>query len=246
VRLRVVSWNIHKAIGGVDRRYRPDRVLDVLRHYEADVILLQEVDEGVRRSRFHRQLDLLGDALSMHHRCYGANVKVRRGVYGNATFSRYPLRECRNIDLTLPPKKRRGALYTRVRVTNGGGSRTLHVVNLHLGLAGYERRAQLRRLLAGPPFPRLHARTPLLVAGDFNDVWDRLGARFFEPAGFRRAGHALNTFPAWMPARPLDAVWVRGDLQAERCMRSHLELAREASDHLPLIADLDLQAPRAR
>jgi len=246
VKLRVVSWNIHKAIGGLDRRYRPERVLEVLRHYAADIVLLQEVDEGVRRSRFHRQVDLLGDELGMHHRCYGANVRVRRGVYGNATFSRFPLRECRNIDLTIPPKKRRGALYTRVRVAENGGSRTLHVVNLHLGLAGYERRMQMRRLLTGVPFPRLHARTPVLVGGDFNDVWGTIGPRFLHPGGFRRAGQALNTFPAWLPARPLDGVWVRGDLQAERCMRGHLRLAREASDHLPLIADLDLQAPRAR
>lgn len=38
--LRVLSYNIHKGIGGLDRRYRPDRVQDVLEHYAADIVLL--------------------------------------------------------------------------------------------------------------------------------------------------------------------------------------------------------------
>jgi endonuclease/exonuclease/phosphatase family metal-dependent hydrolase len=50
MRLRVVSYNIHRAIG-VDRRFRPDRVVRILSAYDADIVLLQEVDEGVPRSR---------------------------------------------------------------------------------------------------------------------------------------------------------------------------------------------------
>ncbi|MHC4932056.1 MAG: endonuclease/exonuclease/phosphatase family protein, partial [Planctomycetota bacterium] len=82
MRIRVLTWNIHKGIGGVDRRYRPERVIEVIRHYDPDVVLLQEVDEGVRRSRFDRQVDLIGDALDMRNRAYGPNVKVRKGRYG--------------------------------------------------------------------------------------------------------------------------------------------------------------------
>ena len=48
--LRVITYNIHKAIG-VDRRFRPQRIVDILRHYDADVVTLQEVDDGVPRSR---------------------------------------------------------------------------------------------------------------------------------------------------------------------------------------------------
>ena len=46
MRPRLLTWNIHKGIGGIDRRYRPDRIVEVIRHYEPDVVLLQEVDEG--------------------------------------------------------------------------------------------------------------------------------------------------------------------------------------------------------
>jgi endonuclease/exonuclease/phosphatase family metal-dependent hydrolase len=48
VRIRVVTYNIHRAIG-VDRRFRPDRIIRILSAYDADVVLLQEVDDGVPR-----------------------------------------------------------------------------------------------------------------------------------------------------------------------------------------------------
>jgi endonuclease/exonuclease/phosphatase family metal-dependent hydrolase len=243
MRLRVMTWNIHKGIGGVDRRYRPQRIVDVIAHYHPDVVFLQEVDEGARRSGFHRQVDVLGDALGLRHRIFAPNVRLRLGPghYGNAILSRWPLFDARNVDLSIALKKRRGVLYARCRVRNGRHSRTIALYNLHLGLAAYERRLQLRRFLGSHPFAQLHHRTPLLVGGDFNDLYGSLGRRLLEPAGFRRAGVASHTYPAILPVRPLDALYLRGDLHCDHCFPSRLELTREASDHLPLVADLEMR-----
>ena len=52
---RVVSYNIHKGIGGVDRRYRLDRIIETLGHLEADIVCLHEVDDGVPRSNHDQQ-----------------------------------------------------------------------------------------------------------------------------------------------------------------------------------------------
>ena len=244
MKLRVLSWNIHKGIGGVDRRYRPERVIEVIAHYEPDLVMLQEVDDGVPRSRLDRQIDVLGDALDLRHRTFGPNVRLRRGRYGNATLSRWPLSDVRNVDLTVKPKKRRGALYARCRVRHGRRSRTLAVFNVHLGLAGFERKMQLRRLLRIQPFARLHDRTPLVLGGDFNDLYGTLGPKVLEPAGFRTSGQPAATYPAIYPVRALDGLYVRGDLVCVRCIRSRLQLTRDASDHLPLIADLELSWAR--
>ncbi len=241
MRVRVMTWNIHKGIGGVDRRYRPERIIAVVGHYRPDILLLQEVDEGAPRSRHHRQVDHLGDAIGLRHRAYAPNVRMRNGVYGNATLSRWPIVAHSNIDLTLPPKKRRGALYTRIRVRTARRSRTLVVYNLHLGLAGFERSIQIRRFLAAQPFAHLHPSTPLLVGGDFNDLWGTLGKRFLRPAGFARAGALVHTYPAFLPVRPLDGLHVRGEVVVENAFCGRMELAREASDHLPLLAELDLR-----
>src|SRR5262249_33698289 len=144
---------IHKCIGGVDRRYDPLRVADTIAHYAPDVLLLQEVDEGARRSNGDRQVDLLGETLGFHHRTFFPNVAVRGGgEYGNAILSRYPIVETRNVDLTVGWKKRRSVLHAICRVRKDGLDRTLHVYNMHLGLAAYERRIQLQSFLDSHPF----------------------------------------------------------------------------------------------
>jgi len=186
--LRIVTWNIHKGIGGVDRKYRPERIVEVLSHHEPDLVLLQEVDEGAPRSRLHRQVDLIADGLEFGYRCFGPNVTLSRGRYGNAIVSRHPISESHNINLTVAPKKRRGALHARVKLTIDGHVRSLAVFNVHLGLAGFERKIQLKRLLANSTFRSLRAATPCILGGDFNDVWSNLGARLLENAGLRRVG----------------------------------------------------------
>ena len=40
--LRIVTYNIHKC-RGLDQRVRPDRIVEVLKEINADIIALQEV-----------------------------------------------------------------------------------------------------------------------------------------------------------------------------------------------------------
>ncbi|MDB4981245.1 MAG: Endonuclease/exonuclease/phosphatase [Myxococcales bacterium] len=241
MRFRVVSYNVHKCIGGMDRRYDPSRVAATIAHHEPDLVLLQEVDSLTERSLRHRQVDVLGDRLSLRHRTYFANVRVRGGGdYGNAILSRFPILETQNIDLTIGPKKRRGGLHAKLRVRLASGrTRTLHVFALHLGLSGIERKMQIRRFLASSPFATLDARTPVIIGGDFNDVWGTLGNKMFVPAGFRGPKKPVATFPAFAPFRALDSIYVRGELHLVGVERSRLQLARTASDHLPLVADIE-------
>ncbi|MBW2527681.1 MAG: endonuclease/exonuclease/phosphatase family protein [Deltaproteobacteria bacterium] len=242
MRIRVITYNVHKCIGGVDRRYQPDRVGDIIAHYRPDLALLQEVTSGVKRLRGHRQVDLLGTRLGMRHRAYVPNVHYPRGgEYGNAVLGIHPIVDLRNIDLTIPPKKRRGVLHVRTRIGMGSGRRvTLHVFNLHLGLSGIERKMQLRRFLESQPFARLDQRAPIVLAGDFNDLWGTLGRKLLVPAGFRGLRRPIRTFPAFAPVRALDSIYLRGPVRFVRVFRSRLLLAKHASDHLPLIADLEV------
>jgi endonuclease/exonuclease/phosphatase family metal-dependent hydrolase len=243
VRIRLLTYNIHKCIGGVDRRYSPDRIRETISHYEPDLVCMQEVDNRAHRSNKDRQVDLLGDLLDMRHRSYFPNVRVRKGgEYGNAILSRFPLTETQNIDLTIPPKKKRSVLHARYRVRFNGSraTRTLHVYNMHLGLSGVERKVQLRKFLESHPFVGLNHRTPIVVAGDFNDVWGTLGRKLLVPSGFRGVRHALRTFPSYAPVRALDSIYVRGRLELVKVFRSRLDVAKRASDHLPLIADMEI------
>jgi endonuclease/exonuclease/phosphatase family metal-dependent hydrolase len=243
MQLSVVSYNIHKGIGGVDRRYRIDRVVAVLAEIAPDVALLQEVTDGLPRASFHDQAELLAEALGMGHLAFGPQHRFAIGGYGNAILSRHPITSVDEIDLTIGTRKRRGAIGAHLKLRVEGHQRTVAVFNLHLGLAGSERALQLERFLASPALKRLHHPTPVVVGGDLNDLWGSLGPRFLQPAGFVRAGRAANTFPAAVPMRPLDGIFVRGGLRAHACAPLRNALTRQASDHLPLCAKLELEAP---
>ena len=240
MRFRLLTYNIHKGIGGLDRRYDLTRIVETIRHYQPDVALLQEVDDGAKRTRHDCQVDVLAEAVELPHRAFQRNVRLRSvGHYGNAVLSRFPLAEPEDLDLTIRFKKRRCALMCRLDVHVGNRHQTLALANVHLGLAGFERQIQLKRLLDCGRLCGLADHTPLIVAGDFNDVWDNLGKRVMNPAGFQLGSGQVRTFPAAAPLRRLDRVFYRGPITATGAFAGHTGLARRASDHLPLIVDFE-------
>jgi len=247
MRFRLLTYNIHKAIG-VDRRFLPERIVEILRHHNPDLALLQEVDEGVPRSGLLNLAAYLARRLDYPHRAVGLNVHLKRGRYGNATLSRFPIGRQRNIDLTISGTKRRGAQHTRIQLrTSGGHERTLDVFNLHLSLLARLRRIQVSRLLATEDLRGLGLDAPCIIAGDMNDWRGLLRRGLFEPAGFvcatnRHPGSrwAIRTYPSFAPTGGLDKIFYRGRLRPVHVARSRLELARVASDHLPVISDWEL------
>ncbi|HEX9793829.1 MAG TPA: endonuclease/exonuclease/phosphatase family protein [Planctomycetota bacterium] len=243
MRLRLLTWNIHKGIG-MDRRFRPERIVEVIRHYQADVVLLQEVDNGARRSR---RLDLaawISERTGHEWHAWAGTHALKEGGYGNAILSRLPIRRRRNVDLTIGRCKQRAALYVRLDLP--GHFKDLHVFNWHLGLSSAERALQVRRLLDSGTLHWLPASARVVVGGDTND-WRNL---LFPTAGLQSEGfHAYSehgrrghwkTYPSPAPVGALDKFFWRGAFADPQVHASRLKLARVASDHLPLIGDFEL------
>lgn len=242
MRLRVVSYNIHRCIG-VDRRFRPERVVEILQHVDGDVVLLQEVDEGVPRSR---ELDLaeeISSAAGYPHHAVGHNVSLKKGRYGNCTLSRFPILRERNIDLTVGDKKRRGCQHTTLELPD----HRMEVFNLHLGLSAREREKQIGLLVRSQELADLAPSQPCMVGGDFNDWRSLLRPIFTEVLGFRnatdqksRSNAVMRTYPSFSPQGGLDRVYYRGGLHLRNARTCRLEVSRLASDHLPVICDFEL------
>lgn len=248
MRFRVVTYNIHRAIG-LDRRFRLDRVVDILADHDGDVVLLQEVDEGVPRSRKMNLAKFLAEELEYPYYALGHNVSLRKGRYGNATLSRYPITRERNIDLTVDERKRRGCQHTTIDLAAvPDPDQSLEVFNLHLGLSARERERQAGILARSRELVALDPDMPCLLGGDFNDWRSLLRAFFVEGMGFRCAtdremgagARAIRTYPSFSPRGALDRIYYRGGLRLLSVNRCRHQLARIASDHLPVIAAFEL------
>jgi endonuclease/exonuclease/phosphatase family metal-dependent hydrolase len=247
--IRVLSYNMHRAIG-VDRLFRPERIAKVIDHHQADIVLLQEVDVGVPRSR---NLDLakeMAEAAGYPHYATGLNVKLFKGKYGNATLSKYPITRSRNINLTVGKRKARGCLHTTIEINNSiDFSQNVEVFNLHLGLSSQERVRQVGLLIHSEEFTTLAPATPCLVGGDLNDWRTRLAPIFTDILNFECASNHSSgyhnpylTYPSFSPTGGLDKIFYRGPMKLIKRKRCWMGITRLASDHLPVIAEFELQA----
>ncbi len=250
MKFRVLSYNIHRAIG-VDRRFRPERIVSIIDNYRADIVLLQEVDEGAPRSR---ELDLareLAQDLGFPYHAVGHNVTLRKGRYGNATLSRHPILSERNIDLTIDDWKRRGCQHTAIALQgdhDGRPGRRLDVFNLHLGLSARQRMRQVELLARSGEMTSLSKDAACLVGGDFNDWRSLLSPFLTQGMNFRSAtdsaspkGRPLLTYPSFFPRASLDRVYYRGPISLLGAHRCRLRLSRMASDHLPIVVDFEIR-----
>lgn len=236
--MRLLSWNIHKGIGGRDRRYSLSRIIDCIEAENPDFICLQEVDRLVRRSQFDDQPRLLARYFRTHA-VYQSNVTVGDGGYGNLVLSRWPVESRHRILLRQGARKPRGAQLLQIDSPEG----SLHLVHTHLGLAERERHWQMNRLLGHMLF-RSADQLPTLVVGDFNDWRDTLAAASLGANGFTQVTSPIGrfrSFPAWLAVGALDKAFVRGAIAVRQAWIVRTSLAKTASDHLPLVIDFHLR-----
>jgi endonuclease/exonuclease/phosphatase family metal-dependent hydrolase len=232
--MRLLSWNIHKGIGGRDRRYSLARIIDCIEAENPDVVCLQEVDRLVGRSRRDDQPRLLARYFRCHS-VFQPTVHFGAGAYGNLVLTRWPVESRHRITLRQAGRKPRGAQLLLVDTPEG----PLHLVHTHLGLAERERHWQMQRLLGHMLF-RSAEPQPTLVVGDFNDWRDTLAGGRLAVEGFRQVTSPpgrFRTFPAWLAIGALDKAFVRGRIDVRQARIVRTSLAKAASDHLPLVID---------
>jgi endonuclease/exonuclease/phosphatase family metal-dependent hydrolase len=234
--LRVVTYNVHKCVG-IDNRYRPARIVEVLQEVDADIIALQEVLSLEGRSPEDDQARFIAEKLGYHY-TLGENRKIDGGAYGNVALSRFPLRTVCNHDLTVMGYERRGCLHIDVSVTPLD---QVHVFNVHLGTAFMERRHQGRRLTSRSILKNDELKGPKIVLGDFNE-WTRglatrlLGTHLKSVDISKHLGRR-KTYPGVFPFMHLDHIYFDGPLELQHLALHRSRKAVMASDHLPLVAN---------
>ena len=235
-RFRVVTYNVHKC-RGLDRRVRPSRIVEVLREIDADIIALQEVLSITNGEREDDQSRFIAEELGFDY-CLGENRKLRGGSYGNVVLSRLPMTFTRNYDLSTQGREERGCLRTDVDL---GIGKPLHVYNVHLGTAFFERREQARKLLDVEILNCAEIPGPRLLHGDFNEWTHGLASRalgkLFESADIRLHLQRSRTYPGVFPFLHLDHIYYDQALELVSARLHRNRIALVASDHLPIVAD---------
>jgi len=236
--MRLLSYNIHKGIGGRDRLYRLHRIIGVIEHENPDIICLQEVDRNVKRSRFDDQPRILAEYFRAESYLYQLNVRLKDGGYGNLLLSRWPFVCSHQISLHYQNSKPRGAQLAVVDSPEG----KFQVVNFHLGLSEGIRVWQVTHLLEHNLFCE-SADLPTLIAGDYNDWRNTLGRGPFARHRFTQVttpAFRFRSFPAYAAVGSLDKAYFRGPIEIRQARIVRTPLARVASDHLPLVIDFHL------
>lgn len=230
-RLRVASYNVHSFVG-TDSQRSVFRVAAVIAALEADIVGLQEVDIADGEEDAEHRLRALLRPVPHVHVAYAAVRPSGFGSFGNAVLSRYPIMGRHVVDLSFPHRERRAALELEIDV---GWACPLRVVATHLGLGPHERRTQVQQLLN---HLRSEQDVPTVLLGDFNEWFlygrplRRIHARFGR-------GPAAATFPSRFPVFALDRIWVHPATALRGCRAFSSPTARIASDHLPIMAEIE-------
>ncbi len=238
-KFRVATYNIHKC-KGLDQRVKPERIVEVLREINADIIALQEVVCLQGAENKDDQAHFIARELGFDFRL-GENRRHRGGAYGNVVLSRFPMIEACNHDLSVAGREERGCLRVDIDLN---GAQPLHVYNAHLGTSYSERRHQARKLLDDEILKKSDQSGPRVLLGDFNEwirgLTSRLLKEHFQSADIRIHMRRSRTYPSVLPLVHLDHIYFDESLKLEGASLHRSRTALIASDHLPLTADFRL------
>lgn len=226
MRLRIASYNLHKC-RGLFGPHDPLRNLRVIAEIGADIVALQEVDFrfGARPEALPRRL--IEQETGLVPLDMWGTTQHSLGWHGQTILARPELaRAAQPRRLPLPGAEPRGAVAMRLP--------HITVIAVHLGLMRSSRRAQLARLAV--KIGQIGGDSVVLT-GDFNEWRGDRGLEALTDLNVIAPG---RSWPAVMPRLHYDRIAVSNALGIEKCGVVDSELARGASDHLPIWADLRL------
>jgi endonuclease/exonuclease/phosphatase family metal-dependent hydrolase len=175
---------------------------------------------------------------------FNAAFHVAEEQYGDAILTALPMTLVKTGPLPTLPRvrglERRGALWVEI---DAGQGPPLHLINTHLGLVPHEQRAQVQHLLGPDWLDHPRRQGPVVLLGDFNATpryaaYKAIARRLRDGrrvAGVRRG--AL-TFPSRFPMIRIDHIFVSPEIEVGNVHAPDGDLVRQASDHLPLVADI--------
>lgn len=248
--LRLMTYNVHRCVG-TDRKLDVERVAEVIAAEQPDVVALQELDVGRMRTRSVDQAHRLAELLKMTFHFHPA-MTVEEELYGDAILTALPERRIKAKELPLyrrvPGLEPRGALWVEVEFEG----QKVQIINTHLGLIPQEQKRQAAALLGPDWMGADEWVAPGVVLGDFNATpysatyrMLRTALRDSQAPTPTWPRPATATFPSSFPFMRIDHVFLTKGLETRGVRSPYDARARLASDHLPLVVDLEITSAAA-
>jgi len=244
---KVLTYNIHKGFNTGNRQFVLHQIREALRVTGADLLFLQEMQgEHIHKERKindwpeKTQFEFIAEEVWPFY-AYGKNAIYDAGHHGNAILSKHEFLSWENINVSPLPWASRSLLHASIKM--GPTLPEVHIVCIHFGLLGGERRQQIKKL-CGRIDSHVPHDAPLIVAGDFNDWLGRADHLLYDHLDLKEIfltthGRYARTFPSWLPFLQMDRIYFRG-LRPVACARLSHAPWHQLSDHAPLTAEFGL------
>jgi endonuclease/exonuclease/phosphatase family metal-dependent hydrolase len=243
--LRVMTYNVHGCLG-MDGKLSPERIARMIALADPDVVALQELDVGRRRSGAIDQARMIAQYLAMDFH-FHPTVQMEDERYGDAILTHLPMRLVKAGPLpglsSMPRLEPRGALWVTIEVCGT----TVQLINTHLGLVHRERLRQVEALLGDEWLGHGDCQGPTILCGDFNaGPWSKVCRRLTRSLKDAQAEAVMHqpraTFSGRLPVARIDHVFASSQLRVLNVQVPRSEWCRVASDHLPLIVDFRVRS----
>src|SRR5690606_5664757 len=110
-KVKILSYNVHSCVG-TDRRLDCERIADVIATIAPDIIGLQELDVGRRRTGGADQAEIIASLLRMDFHFHAA-LQIAEERYGDAILTALPMKLVKRAMLPSTGEQR-GAIWTEV------------------------------------------------------------------------------------------------------------------------------------
>jgi endonuclease/exonuclease/phosphatase family metal-dependent hydrolase len=242
--IRILTYNVHSCIG-MDGKLSPQRIARVIAQYQPDIVTLQELDVGRMRTGNVHQAKIISEYLAMDYHFHPA-MHIEEERYGNAILTHLPVKLIKTGILPMltakPRLEPRGVMWVSIEAYG----QQFNLFNTHFGLRAAERSVQANALLGEEWLANADCVGPVVVCGDFNSlpnsaVHKRFSQQVNDLQVLLDDHRPKKTFGGRIPSARIDHIFGNSMVNVQHVEVPRTQLTRTASDHLPLIVDIQLR-----
>ncbi|MBQ8894394.1 MAG: endonuclease/exonuclease/phosphatase family protein [Clostridia bacterium] len=228
--MRIASYNIKCFNYNADK----EKILEVLRTVNADVVGIQEADVDSKRSGPGNQIQMAAEALGYPYWYFAKAITHRSGTgaYGHGILSRYPILSAETVDYAVVGENDHDGNRCYARLLLDVGGKELAFYNTHLTLDRAGRAAELEQVMASM---KQDARA--VLTGDMNALPEEICSHV-DPALFAMLNPGIPTFPQGENSvKAIDHIIVGCSLKRSESITVH---SADCSDHNLIYAEIEV------